>query len=79
MLLEAQESFGTWLTHKYPGIRSDSDLCGFHLNVLGDIAFDKKGDLTSDGYIVNGKKMERYVLYIWRKGPDGRITYFEAE
>ena len=26
-LLETQESFGgTWLTHKYPGIRSDSDL-----------------------------------------------------
>jgi cation diffusion facilitator CzcD-associated flavoprotein CzcO len=29
-LLEAQESFGgTWLTHKYPGIRSDSDLFTF--------------------------------------------------
>src|SRR5579864_7008338 len=28
--LEAQESFGgTWLTHKYPGIRSDSDLHTF--------------------------------------------------
>src|SRR5437588_7406701 len=26
-VLEAQESFGgTWLTHRYPGIRSDSDL-----------------------------------------------------
>jgi branched-chain amino acid transport system substrate-binding protein len=47
--------------------------------VLGDIAFDKKGDLTNDGYIVNGKKKDRYVLYIWRKGPGGRITYFEAE
>jgi cation diffusion facilitator CzcD-associated flavoprotein CzcO len=29
-LLENQESFGgTWLTHKYPGIRSDSDLFTF--------------------------------------------------
>ena len=29
-LLEVQESFGgTWLTHKYPGIRSDSDLFTF--------------------------------------------------
>jgi cation diffusion facilitator CzcD-associated flavoprotein CzcO len=29
-LLETQESFGgTWLTHKYPGIRSDSDLYTF--------------------------------------------------
>ncbi|MGE0769594.1 MAG: flavin-containing monooxygenase [Hyphomicrobiaceae bacterium] len=30
VILEAQESFGgTWLTHKYPGIRSDSDLHTF--------------------------------------------------
>jgi cation diffusion facilitator CzcD-associated flavoprotein CzcO len=29
-ILEAQESFGgTWLTHRYPGIRSDSDLFTF--------------------------------------------------
>lgn len=30
VVLEAQESFGgTWLTHKYPGVRSDSDLHTF--------------------------------------------------
>jgi cation diffusion facilitator CzcD-associated flavoprotein CzcO len=30
VVLEAQQSFGgTWLTHKYPGIRSDSDLYTF--------------------------------------------------
>ena len=30
VILERQESFGgTWLTHKYPGIRSDSDLHTF--------------------------------------------------
>jgi len=30
VLLETQESYGgTWLTHKYPGIRSDSDLFTF--------------------------------------------------
>jgi cation diffusion facilitator CzcD-associated flavoprotein CzcO len=30
VLLEAQDSFGgTWLTHRYPGIRSDSDLYTF--------------------------------------------------
>ena len=29
-MLEALESFGgTWLTHRYPGIRSDSDLYTF--------------------------------------------------
>src|SRR5689334_22209897 len=30
VVLEAKESFGgTWITHKYPGIRSDSDLHTF--------------------------------------------------
>ena len=30
VILEAQETFGgTWWTHKYPGIRSDSDLYTF--------------------------------------------------
>ena len=30
VLLEAQQSFGgTWLTHRYPGTRSDSDLYTF--------------------------------------------------
>src|SRR5882724_13571699 len=30
VVLETQQSFGgTWLTHKYPGIRSDSDLYTF--------------------------------------------------
>jgi branched-chain amino acid transport system substrate-binding protein len=45
--------------------------------VLGDITYDKKGDVSTDGYMVAGKKKDRYVLYFWRKGPDGRITYFE--
>src|SRR5215469_16270024 len=47
----------------------------FH-TVLGDIAFDKKGDIN--GYVVDGKNKDRYVLYIWKKGADGRITYVEA-
>jgi branched-chain amino acid transport system substrate-binding protein len=47
--------------------------------VLGNIAFDKKGDVSNDGYVVGGKKKDRYVLYTWKKGPDGRITYFENE
>ena len=37
----------------------------------------EKGDVSE--YQVGGVKKERYVLYIWRKGPDGRITYFEAD
>jgi branched-chain amino acid transport system substrate-binding protein len=49
--------------------------------VLGDIAYDKKGDVSTQGagYIVNGKKKDRYVLYVWKKGPDGRISYYEVE
>jgi branched-chain amino acid transport system substrate-binding protein len=47
--------------------------------VAGGISFDKKGDVSSDGYLIAGKKEERYVLYIWKKGPDGKISYFENE
>jgi branched-chain amino acid transport system substrate-binding protein len=47
----------------------------FH-TVLGDISFNKKGDIN--GYLVDGKNKDRYVLYIWKKGADGRITYVEA-
>ena len=36
----------------------------FH-TVIGDIAYDKKGDLTSVDY----------VWYVWKKQPDGKITY----
>ena len=46
--------------------------------VLGNLKFDSKGDISNDGYVVNGVKKDRYVLYVWRKGPDGRISYFEA-
>ena len=35
--------------------------------VLGDLSYDKKGDLTKADY----------VMYTWKKGPDGKITYFE--
>jgi branched-chain amino acid transport system substrate-binding protein len=35
----------------------------FH-TVLGDIAYDKKGDRTSAGF----------VWYVWKKTPDGKIT-----
>ena len=45
--------------------------------VLGDMSYDKKGDVT--GYTVGGKKKDRYVLYEWKKGPDGKISYFEVQ
>jgi branched-chain amino acid transport system substrate-binding protein len=45
--------------------------------VLGTLSFDKKGDVSDQGYVVNGQKKDRYVLYTWKKGPDGKISYFE--
>ncbi|HXE25371.1 MAG TPA: branched-chain amino acid ABC transporter substrate-binding protein [Roseiarcus sp.] len=38
----------------------------FH-TVLGDIAFDKKGDRTTVDY----------VWYVWKKGPDGKIGFVQ--
>ncbi len=35
--------------------------------VIGDLAYDKKGDIT---------RLD-YVMYTWKKGPDGKITYFQ--
>jgi branched-chain amino acid transport system substrate-binding protein len=35
--------------------------------VIGDISYDKKGDITRADY----------VTYTWRQGPDGRVTYME--
>jgi branched-chain amino acid transport system substrate-binding protein len=35
--------------------------------VLGDITYDDKGDVTRPDYVV----------YVWRKGSDGRIGYFQ--
>jgi branched-chain amino acid transport system substrate-binding protein len=36
--------------------------------VLGDISYDKKGDIT---------KLD-YVMYIWKKDPSGKMTYVEC-
>jgi len=45
--------------------------------VLGELSFDKKGDVSQ--YSIGGKKKDRYVLYRWKKGGDGKVSYFEAE
>jgi len=38
-----------------------------HKTVIGDIGFDKKGDITRPDY----------VMYTWKKQPDGKITYVQ--
>jgi branched-chain amino acid transport system substrate-binding protein len=35
--------------------------------VIGELSFDKKGDITRPDYVV----------YVWKKGADGKITYEE--
>lgn len=45
--------------------------------VLGDLSFDKKGDVSQ--YSVGGKTKDRYVLYRWKKTANGKITYKEAQ
>jgi branched-chain amino acid transport system substrate-binding protein len=37
--------------------------------VIGDISFDKKGDITRPDY----------TMYVWKKGADGKITYTELK
>jgi branched-chain amino acid transport system substrate-binding protein len=37
--------------------------------VLGEISFDEKGD----------PKIPGYVMYEWKKGPDGKFSYFPQE
>jgi branched-chain amino acid transport system substrate-binding protein len=37
--------------------------------VVGDLSFDAKGDVTRADYVV----------YQWRKGADGKITYEQIE
>jgi branched-chain amino acid transport system substrate-binding protein len=35
--------------------------------VIGDLSYDKKGDVMRTDYVV----------YVWKKGPDGRLSYYE--
>jgi len=35
--------------------------------VIGDISYDKKGDVTRADY----------TIFVWRKGPDGKLSYYE--
>jgi branched-chain amino acid transport system substrate-binding protein len=37
--------------------------------VIGDISFDKKGDVTRADYVV----------FVWKKAPDGRMTYYQLD
>ena len=40
---------------------------GVYKTVIGDLKYDKKGDITRPDY----------VMYTWKKGADGKITYIQ--
>jgi branched-chain amino acid transport system substrate-binding protein len=37
--------------------------------VIGELSYDKKGDVT---------RLD-YVMYVWKKNPEGKITYVEMK
>src|SRR5437763_14558936 len=67
VILEAQESFGgTWLTHRYPGIRSDSDLHTFGYRfkawTSAPIATAKE-ILSYMGEVIEENGLDRHIRY----------------
>jgi cation diffusion facilitator CzcD-associated flavoprotein CzcO len=66
-ILETQESFGgTWLTHKYPGIRSDSDLYTFGYRFkpwVGAPIASAEEILRYMREVIDDNDLERHVRY----------------
>ena len=63
VMAQAAEGAKSVDTHKMADYMHDGSHV-FH-TVLGDLSFDKKGDLSKAGY----------VMYTWKKQPEGKITY----
>ncbi len=67
VILETQESFGgTWLTHRYPGIRSDSDLYTFGYRFkpwVGPPIATAAEILTYMGEVINDNDLARHIRY----------------
>lgn len=67
VVLEALESFGgTWLTHKYPGIRSDSDLYTFGYRFkpwVGPPIATAQEILTYMGEVIEDNDLGRHIRY----------------
>jgi len=65
--LDALESFGgTWLTHKYPGIRSDSDLYTFGYRFkpwVGPPIATAEEILTYMGQVIEENDLARHIRY----------------
>lgn len=67
VVLEAQETFGgTWWTHKYPGIRSDSDLFTFGYKFKpwkGDPIATAEEILSYLGEVIDDNGLDRHIRY----------------
>src|SRR5262245_23782280 len=67
VVLETQESFGgTWLTHKYPGIRSDSDLhtFGYRFKPWTGVPIATAAEiLRYMGEVIEGNDLARHIRY----------------
>ncbi|WP_293683044.1 NAD(P)/FAD-dependent oxidoreductase [uncultured Phenylobacterium sp.] len=67
VVLESQEGFGgTWLTHKYPGIRSDSDLYTFGYRFkpwVGPPIATAEEILTYMGEVIDENDLARHIRY----------------
>lgn len=67
VVLETQESFGgTWLTHRYPGIRSDSDLYTFGYRFkpwTGTPIATAAEILNYMGEVIEDNDLERHIRY----------------
>ena len=67
VILESQDSFGgTWLTHRYPGIRSDSDLHTFGYSFkpwVGPPIATAEEILHYMGEVIAENDLERHIRY----------------
>ncbi len=67
VVLEEQESFGgTWITHKYPGIRSDSDLYTFGYRFkpwVGKPIASAAEILSYMGEVIDENDLARHIRY----------------
>jgi len=67
VILEAQESFGgTWLTHRYPGIRSDSDLhtFGYRFKPWTSAPIASAAEIRSYmGEVIAENGLEKHIRY----------------
>src|ERR1700747_1613922 len=67
VILETQESFGgTWLTHRYPGIRSDSDLYTFGYRFkpwVGPPIATAEEILSYRGEVIEENDLARHIRY----------------